>query len=88
MMLEVSDLSCLCVVFPIHIASGSLHPIRSSSKMNVKKANVFYFRSTLPFGMGNFLKLKHEQNGFSEPFAVRSDFNQNFLKLNYVHSSH
>ncbi len=56
----------------IFIACGvfTLYEARSRSfgttflKSEFKKANVFYFRSTLPFEMGNFLKLKHEQNGF------------------------
>ena len=63
-MLEFLGSSCLHAVFFPYTKPILVHSNRPFLKANVKKANVFYLRSTLPFGMGNFLRLKRERNGF------------------------
>lgn len=52
--LKFLGLSCLRAVFSPYMKPVLVHSIQPSLKMNVKKANVFYFRSTLPFGMAIF----------------------------------
>ena len=57
-MLEFLGSSCLHAVFFPYTKPILVHSNRPSLKANVKKANVFYFRSTLPSEMGSFFKIK------------------------------